>query len=137
MVFFDVIQDCHNQQCHGQYDHEFLICTHKHTPFLKTRNGCVAALPAALVSILYCHGAEKPKMTWAGARLCWIPPRAVFSPAPGRTRVFSSLLAGWFGKGYFSLRYSGTLVSSSTCSMAFSWPASFNSSRKEFILSKK
>ena len=27
------------------------------TPFRKTRNGCTAALPAALVSILYCHGA--------------------------------------------------------------------------------
>lgn len=35
---------------------KFLVCTHKHSPFRKTRNGAIAALSAARVSILCCQG---------------------------------------------------------------------------------
>ena len=51
------VQDCNNQKTSGQDYHKFFICTHKHSPFRKTRNGCIAALSAAGLSILYCHGA--------------------------------------------------------------------------------
>jgi len=39
MVIFDVIQDSYNQYCYRYDDLEFFVCTHKHHPFRKTRNG--------------------------------------------------------------------------------------------------
>lgn len=52
-----IVQNRYDQAGSSQDYHKFFICTHKHPPFRKTRNGCVAALSAAWASILYCHGA--------------------------------------------------------------------------------
>lgn len=63
-VFFDVIQDCHNQQCRGQYNHEFLICAHKHTLFRKTRNGCVSrpiGCPGKHIILSWCSKVNNTK----------------------------------------------------------------------------
>ena len=51
-----IIQNCNNQARHSQYNHEFLISRHKHLPFPQDSERVAAALPAALVSILYCQG---------------------------------------------------------------------------------
>nr|DAX59392.1 MAG TPA: hypothetical protein [Caudoviricetes sp.] len=35
----DIVQNRNDQNSNRQYYHEFFICTHKYSPFRKTRNG--------------------------------------------------------------------------------------------------
>ena len=51
-----IIQNCNNQARRSQYNHEFFISRHEHLPFPQDSERVAAALPAALVSILYCQG---------------------------------------------------------------------------------
>ena len=64
------IQNCYNQQCHGQDDHELLICTHKHHSFHKTWNEWLHQ-----ISILYCHGAGVAMLQRKRPRIATRPSR--------------------------------------------------------------
>lgn len=122
-------QNCYNQQRHSQNHHEFLVCTHNNHHLPQDSERVRTRPPAARVSILYCHGAISaelsrfklgrsglslpgPTLAWKGARLS----SPIFLSPGLPVRQWS----------YPSLRYSGILASSSTCSMALSWPVSLS-----------